>query len=104
MNPGHTANSLLVLGTFATKPPTARAESTACLLLMLSTAVSPCSAGALRPAKMFARFTTAAAAGLASGTLMISTRQSAVCPLESGFVVVHPVSSRGDRGVDDPDT
>src|SRR5688500_2927493 len=104
MSPGQTGNSVLRFGTLAMKPPTARAESAARLLAMLSTAVSPCSAGALRPEKMFARFTTVAPAGFASGTLMISTRQSAVCALESGVVVVAPAGSRGERGGDDPDT
>ena len=78
--------------------------------LALAASISALSAGdapwlvaAPSPAKMFARPTTAAAAGFANGTLMISMRSSDefASPLGAD---THSASSPAGRIPDEPDT
>src|SRR5689334_5385681 len=96
--------SALLIGFLAMNPPVARAESTKRFALATSSSVGPCDGVTLRPEKMLARFTTAAVAGLASGTLMTSILQRAELGFESGRSRTQPGNSVGERIWADPDT
>ncbi len=105
MKNGLTANSIFVCGLIAMYPLLcARTESTARFCAVLSASERPCVGAALRSAKMFARFTTAACSGCASGTLMISMRMSDVAAFERVVSARHPGSSLDDRSGADPET
>ena len=92
-----------VTGLRATNPPVRRAVSSARRAFAISSSAAPWTAGALRPVKMLARFTTSARSGLATGTLMISMRHSEEFG-SSGAARLQPGSSLGDRTLEDPET
>ena len=88
----------------AVNPPLARQSAAALAEAAMSSGVSPCRGGAVRPLKMRGEVTIAACSGWASGTLMTSMRKSAVFGFESGAAATQPGSSLGERTGADPDT
>ena len=99
-----TTISAPVLGLFATKPPVVFAVASAFAAAARSSGAPPCAAGVVRPVKTFARLTTAAAAGLASGTLMISIFIRLEFSFCAGLAFTQPGSSVDERIGAEPDT
>ena len=90
-------------GFFAMNAPAAFAVASVFAAASLSASDRPCAGAALSPAKMLARPTTAAEAGLASGTLMISMRKRDEFG-SSAATSAQPASSPAERMPDEPDT
>src|SRR5207244_9944801 len=90
--------------TFAVKPPLARHSAAALAAAAMSSGVSPCLGGAVRPLKIRGELTMAACSGWASGTLMTWIRKRALFGFESGDAATQPGSSLGERTGAEPET
>jgi len=88
----------------AVKPPLARQSAAALAAAAMSSGVSPCLGGAVRPLKIRGELTMAACSGWASGTLMTSIRKRALVGFESGDAATQPGSSLGERTGAEPET
>src|SRR5438445_9774763 len=88
----------------AVKPPLARQSAAALAAAAMSSGVSPCLGGAVRPLKLRGELTMAACSGWASGTLMTSIRKRALFGFESGDEATQHGSSLGERHGAEPET
>src|SRR5690348_17274557 len=89
---------------FAVNPPLARHSAASLAEAAMSSGISPCRGGAVRPLKMRGELTMAACSGCATGTLITSMRNRALLGFESGAAATQPGSSLGERTGADPDT
>ena len=102
MAPGPTMRSRPSIVTMY--PPWVRAESTLRWNAAMSSGASPCDEMAASSLRIAGLVTTRASSGWASGTWMISMRNSSLFGSRSGLSAEHPPSSVGDRTGAVPET